>query len=220
MSSPPRAPRVPKTRPGPEGGPRDQNRRRRVKEVCEAALGLFLERGLGEVTIDDIVGAAGWAKGSFYRYFRDKEELVETLLQPLGEVFRAAAVMLAHAPPQQYTAAYLQMAMTLANAVFAQPDVVRFYLQESRGPAVGARRPVRQLADEIADRAVALGAIARQTGMYRELDSRVVTLAIIGAAERLLHEHLGRKPFDNPAEVALALVSIVEEGLRPRQVSQ
>lgn len=208
--------RVPPERPGPAGGARDRNRQEKVDRLGKAALALFLERGIDLVTIDDIVERAGFSKGSFYRYFDDKEALVEKLLEPIAELFRAAAVVLANTPPALLESAYIQMAMTLGRAVFTHPDVVRLYLQESRGPAVGARRPVRTLADEIADRAVALGVSARETGLYKVLDTRVVTLAIIGAAERLLHEHLARAPFADPIEAGRALVELVNEGLRPR----
>jgi AcrR family transcriptional regulator len=209
--------RVPRKRPGPEGGARDANRRHRVAQICEAALTLFLQRGLGEVTIDDIVKKARQAKGSFYRYFSDKEELVETLLEPIAQIFRGAALVLENATAESEGGTYLDVAGAMANAVTSHPDVVRFYLQEARGPAVGARRPVRKLADEIADRAVALGERSRETGMYRDMDSRLVTLSIVGAAERLLYEHLTRKPFAHPVATAGGLVSIFQDGLRPRR---
>jgi AcrR family transcriptional regulator len=217
VSSEQAPPRIPKDRPGPEGGARDVNRRRRVTQICDAAMALFLERGLGEVTIDDIVKKARLAKGSFYRYFRDKEELVETLLGPMAEIFRAAAVILENTPTEFHSGAYVEMASAVANVVWSHPERLRLYLQESRGPAVGARRPIRQLADEIADRAVALGERSRKAAQHRDMDPRVVTLAIIGSSERLLYEHLTRRPFGDPTSVAVALVSIIEEGLRPRQ---
>jgi AcrR family transcriptional regulator len=217
VSSEQKPPRTPKERPGREGGARDANRKKRVTQLCDAALTLFLQRGLGEVTIDDIVKKARLAKGSFYRYFSDKEELVETLLAPIAEIFRGAALVLENAAVESQATTYLDVAGAMANAVFSHPDVVRFYLQESRGPAVGARRPVRKLADEIADRALVLGERSRETGMYRDMDSRLVTLSIIGAAERLLYEHLTRKPFTQPLATAGGLVSIFEDGLRPRR---
>jgi AcrR family transcriptional regulator len=212
---------VPDERPGPDGGARDRNRRRRVAQLCDAALALFLKHGIGEVTIDDIVQRARVAKGSYYRYFRDKEELVETLLQPLAEIFRGAAAVMEQATTGErqhdgFSSAYLQMGGAIAGALLHHPELLRLYLQESRGPAVGARRPVRQLADEIADRAVALGRIARGSGIYRVLDTRVVTLAIIGAAERLLYDHLTREPIGDPLAVAAALISMINEGLKPR----
>jgi AcrR family transcriptional regulator len=207
---------VPAERPGKIGGARDRNRAEKTEKLGRAALTLFLKHGIDAVTIDDIVDKAGFSKGSFYRYFKDKENLVEWLLEPIAEIFRAAAVVLHKASPAELDGAYFQMAMSLGRAVFSHPDVVRLYLQESRGPAVGARAPMRKLADEIADRAVQLGLQARATGRYKEMDTRVVTLAIIGAGERLIYEHLTRKPFADPIDAGRALVEMINDGLRPR----
>src|SRR5690349_21242717 len=73
-----------RARPGQPGGRRDTNRKERTKAIGDAALALFLERGIEAVTIEDITTRAGVAKGSFYRYFDDKHALTEALFQPLA----------------------------------------------------------------------------------------------------------------------------------------
>src|SRR5437899_988178 len=70
-------------RPGQSGGPRETNRRERIKALADASLRLFLERGIDAVTIDDITHATGVAKGTFYRYFEDKSALVDALIAPV-----------------------------------------------------------------------------------------------------------------------------------------
>ena len=85
--------RTPRERPGPVGGKRDENRQRRTQALCEAALRLFVSHGIELVTIDDIVREAAIAKGSFYRYFEDKSDLVAALLKPLTERLRHAFVV-------------------------------------------------------------------------------------------------------------------------------
>jgi AcrR family transcriptional regulator len=47
--------------------------------IENAAIGLFAQSPIDAVTIDDIVGAAEVAKGTFYRHFKDKRALVEAL---------------------------------------------------------------------------------------------------------------------------------------------
>src|SRR5688500_8043688 len=82
----------PKKRPGPEGGKRDENRKKRSADLQKAALALFLARGIESVTIDEIMDRSKMAKGSFYRYFADKEDLVESLfLAVRGRVVDAFA---------------------------------------------------------------------------------------------------------------------------------
>src|SRR5262245_12204096 len=52
-----------------------KSERTRAK-IREAANRLFLARGVGETTVDAICAAAGVAKGTFYVYFRRKEDLL------------------------------------------------------------------------------------------------------------------------------------------------
>lgn len=43
--------------------------------IFRAAVDLFRDKGYDTTTIDDIISRAGIAKGTFYQYFRSKEEL-------------------------------------------------------------------------------------------------------------------------------------------------
>lgn len=218
----PRPPRVPAQRPGRTGGKRDANRRERIRQLCDAALPLMLAEGVTRVTIDQIVDAAGVAKGSFYRYFTDKEELVATIFQPLAEQLAAALdacerAVLATGSPAEVSAAYLELARAGAALVAEHPDALLLFLQEARGPAVDARRPIRAFADQLADRATELSDLARRHGLLRDSDPRIGSLIVLGAIERLLFEHFTRGGFgDDPARVYTLLISIMLDGVRRR----
>lgn len=212
--------RVPAERPGPTGGKRDRNRQERTRSIAEAALALFLERGIEGVTIDDIVSAAGVAKGSFYRYFAGKEDVVGALLEPVSGALSAAmdrcdAALRRARTQDETTAAYLELAVTLARQLTEHRDTVRLYLQECRGPGVAARRPVRELADQVAERAIAATVVAHERGLLRDVPPAVSALTVVGAVERLLFEHLSGAPLGEPADVARALIAIVLDGVRP-----
>ncbi len=217
-----RPPRLPLHRPGPAGGARDANRRARLSQIADAALALFLEQGIPAVSIDQIVERAGVAKGSFYRYFRDKEELVGALLEPLvesiGRAFTDCRAALSRASsPEELSASYLELARSVASAIAGQPRAALLYLQEARGPAAGARAPVRRLADEIADRAEQLSRHACDHGLLRQFDPRVQGLVVLGAVERLLYDFLsGRRIAARPEAVAAMVVSIILDGVRQR----
>jgi len=214
-------PRLPAERPGPVGGKRDANRRERIAQLCDAALKLYLVHGIGSVTIDQIVDEAGVAKGSFYRYFTDQEELVATLLGPLGDALRtsmdaAESRLAAVKDPRELPAIYLTMASELAAVTGRSPDLLRLYLQECRSPAAGARRPVRTLADEVAARAVRLSTVARDFGLLRDTDPRVGALTVIGAVERLTFAVLSGEDVGRLRDLPTTLVSMILEGVRAR----
>ncbi|NYI05330.1 TetR family transcriptional regulator [Allostreptomyces psammosilenae] len=67
------------------GGLRERTRRAVRAELAELALGMFLERGFDETTVDDIARAAGLSKRSFFRYFPTKEDAVLGEVDDLGQ---------------------------------------------------------------------------------------------------------------------------------------
>lgn len=67
-----RAAVAPKTRPG-IGQQRDT--------ICAAAVVLFVERGVGAVSVSEICRYAGVSRDTFYRCFTDKDALVEHFYQ-------------------------------------------------------------------------------------------------------------------------------------------
>jgi AcrR family transcriptional regulator len=219
---PVRPPRLPLQRPGRAGGARDANRRARLSQIAEAALGLFLEQGIPAVSIDQIVDAAGVAKGSFYRYFHDKEELVGALVDPLARGVAAAFAECRDAlsraqGPDEVSGSYLALARTVAGAIVAHPRAALLYLQESRGPSSGARAPICRLADEVADRAEQLSRHACDHGLLRDLDPRVQGLVVLGAVERLLYDFLsGRRPQARADVISATVVTIILDGVRQR----
>ena len=51
-----------------------------IKEkIIDAAWDLFREKGFGDTTINDIIRQAGISKGTFYYYFRSKDNMLDTL---------------------------------------------------------------------------------------------------------------------------------------------
>ncbi len=51
----------------------------RRREILEAALSLFSEKGFHETTVEDVANAAGVAKGTIYLYFDSKEHILVAL---------------------------------------------------------------------------------------------------------------------------------------------
>jgi AcrR family transcriptional regulator len=56
----------------------------RRDELLATAQDLFFSRGYENCTVNDIIDAVGIAKGTFYHYFRGKEDLLEELAERLS----------------------------------------------------------------------------------------------------------------------------------------
>jgi AcrR family transcriptional regulator len=210
---------MPGERPGQTGGKRDRNRRARTEGLLAAAEQLFLEHGIGDVSIDDITHAAGVAKGSFYRYFPSKEALVRALLAPprarvVSAFEKAEQQLLTGGSEDDVGRAYLRLGRELMVVLMGTPNITRLYLQESRAPAVHARVPVRELENEVAALALRVTRAAFSRGLIRQTHPQVSTFAVIGAAERLLTAYLDGVLEVQPARAVQELIRLVLEGLR------
>ena len=58
----------------------NDNKQEKERKLLNTALHLFSEKGIKKTSIQDIVKDAGIAKGTFYLYFKDKNELQDVLL--------------------------------------------------------------------------------------------------------------------------------------------
>lgn len=63
----------------------------RRKQILDAAIAVFAERGFHRATVRDIAKAAGVADGTIYNYFADKTALLLGILDALNETERRDA---------------------------------------------------------------------------------------------------------------------------------
>jgi AcrR family transcriptional regulator len=159
------------------------------------------------------------AKGSFYRYFRDKTGVVDALISPLedtmdGAFERCRAALAEAETPAALNDAYAGLAQELSLVLLGSDKQVRLYLQECRGPADGAREPIRRLADKIIDGGISLTETARERGLLRDLPPSVTAVAVIGAVEGMLVRQFSGRPIADPLTATTALISMVLDGIR------
>lgn len=61
-----------------------QKKEEKKKNLLDAARILFLQKGVSKTSISEIAKQAKVAKGTFYLYFKDKDELLEHLILQIG----------------------------------------------------------------------------------------------------------------------------------------
>ncbi len=71
--------------PAPPSPPAARRSHRRHDDLVDAALRAFAAKGVTATSVDDIVRAAGVAKGTFYLYFESKDAVVTAVAQRLVE---------------------------------------------------------------------------------------------------------------------------------------
>src|SRR5919198_279769 len=83
---------------------RDRRRRRREeseRQILDTAAAMLRDRPYRDLTVDDVMAAAGQSRTAFYRHFKDRQDLVIRLLSDTAaELFETASSWLAgHGDP-------------------------------------------------------------------------------------------------------------------------
>lgn len=206
-------------RPGPPGGVRDTNRQKKAAAIKDAALHLFLERGIDAVSVDDIMKRAGMAKGGFYRYFETQTALVDELISAMRtlviDALQTCSVDLRTASTRDAQfAAYRKVGDAVATLLMEHPGEVRLYLQECRAPANGPRVPIVELSKAVQRHAISLTSQAQVHGILKPIPVPVSALTVVGASEQLLLAVLQEQDIGNPLEVPEALTTLILDGLK------
>lgn len=116
----------------------------RPKQILDAALAAFAERGLAASRLEDIAKRAGLSKGTIYLYFPNKEELFREVIRSNVIAFiESAEARLEVMDPRQALSAWMEgywgwlrspvfPAMhRLVNSEFHTfPDIAAFYAKE------------------------------------------------------------------------------------------
>lgn len=73
----------------PRSGRREQNKVENRTALLKAARAVFAEMGFGAASVRDIVRRTDLASGTFYNYFKDKDEIFEAVVGELtGELLK------------------------------------------------------------------------------------------------------------------------------------
>jgi AcrR family transcriptional regulator len=105
-------------------GKAEENKKKKRNALLSQAFSLFMNKGIAGTTISDITESAGVGKGTFYFYFKDKEDLIEKLIAQKAEQLFMHALEKLHGLPEQ-----LSVEDTL---VFIADDLVEQLIQDSK----------------------------------------------------------------------------------------
>ena len=190
------------------------------RQILDAAVRTFAEKGYHSTRVGDIAEEAGVAYGLVYHYFASKEDVLETIFRDTWTEL-LAAIRDVEESEQPAAEQLRQVSAILLRSWRRQPDLVRVLVREvARSPGV------QQRVDEIGEVFAALERIVargQRDGEFRaDLDPQLAGWIVYGAIEEILTGWvLGQLP-DGDEEVARAehtVVSLVVSGLSPAAAS-
>ncbi len=163
--------------------------------ILRAAGKVFAERGYHATGISDIARELGAGHGTFYRYFKNKEDIARSVVaRALGQVMEAIADEEPGSSTSlgEYREQVRRIGHNLFDLVVAEPDLCRILFYD----AIAIDRAEPELAGRAMETAAQYTAAFIHNGqdrgfLRRDLDAQVVALAVNGmiltGAVRLLH---------------------------------
>jgi AcrR family transcriptional regulator len=125
----------------PESASRVERKRIRNRDaLVAAARGLFGSNGFDATTIADIADAADLGFGTFYRYFPDKEAVLEAVFKD-GKDELDAVLASAEPPGTPPSVALVRLSQRFARLIHRDRDLLELMWQVAMSKTVG-RRPL------------------------------------------------------------------------------
>lgn len=172
----------------------------RRQELIDAALAMFVARGVAATSVDDIVHAAGVAKGTFYLYFTTKDEVVNAVAERMVTNVADCIEAIANTPglsPLHRLLAFGQSLREVGRERHERDLVEIFHRPENR--AVHDRISERTLVQLAPPLATIIGD-GIDANLFRPQDARLSAAFMLGAFTSL--HHVVSDPDDMPAAIA------------------
>jgi AcrR family transcriptional regulator len=193
----------------------DQDKSRRRDEIMAAAKEVFARKGFHATTIADIAKEAGLAYGSIYWYFDSKDDLFHALMAVEEQALRAHVAAAVAAPPDGEAPFRTAVQATFE---FFEADKATVKLLFRDAYALGDRfeKHLGGIYERFIDDIESVIVAAQRRGDVVAAPPRMVAYTLAALIGQLAHRRLSTDDGVTAAEVADFVVSLVLDGLRPR----
>jgi len=162
---------------------REREKEARIESIQKVARRLFAKKGVENTTMAQIAEEAELAKGTLYLFFRSKEELLYTLMEPYLQRFLEQVQEVTHRDRERADRTLLRLTDVFVRSYEEDPDPYQIMLEYK------AERVVPLFTEERAERLKDLmrknleaveGVILRgiEQGIFRKVNARVTATVI------------------------------------------
>lgn len=169
-----------------EGGKRERNAARNRAAILQAAREAFSEIGFGATTVRDIIRRTELASGTFYNYFRDKDEILQVLIEDFQIELRRRVHEAREAA--ETLEDMLRSAFHACFEIFVEDELILTLLMRNAGEIEQALS-LKALDPATSDLANDLRAKARE-GVVPDMDFELMAGAVTAVATELAFRHL------------------------------
>ncbi|MDD5998210.1 MAG: TetR/AcrR family transcriptional regulator [Lachnospiraceae bacterium] len=105
----------------------EDNKKRKKNAIVDSAFSLFIQNGINETSIADIMKKAELAKGTFYLYFKDKYDVRDYLIRKkAAQIFDRARVALVESDVKDFEEQIIFMVDHILNQLDDNKTLLKF----------------------------------------------------------------------------------------------
>ncbi len=169
----------------------DPNERR--EQILEHAAALFGRAGYHETSISNIIQSAGIARGTFYLYFKNKRALFEELFEYLVVRIKKRIQTVDVSPGAPSVQEQLESNLTrVIELLVENRALLSILLEGAVGLDKGFAARVAGFYTQVAETIEGSLKRGQSVGIIRPCDTKVASLAALGALKEVLHDVLRR----------------------------
>lgn len=183
----------------------------------EASIALFEQNGFSETSIQDIVDALGVTKGTFYYYFKSKEELLMDIHLGYIEGLLEKQKKIIDDPAKSIKEKVLDIVYMLIHNIEKQGRQARIFFREMKHLNEEHLRKIVEKRDLFRYELQSLIEKGIKSGEFREdLHPSIATLTVLGAAN-WSYQWFRPDGELSDFEVAKQMVAILLEGMEKKR---
>jgi len=179
--------------------PKDVQERKDAKKklILDTALKVFTSRGYHGTSVKDIVDEAGISVGSFYFYFKSKEDLFEILYDEVAQLLFSALDCAIDSEEKDKVRNFTSGITNFLSAVQENWELTKILMIEAVGLNPRFERKRAQAAKMFADNAAESFEKWNREGSVIFRNARITAVAFIGSIDYAIENWLqGNLPYD------------------------
>ncbi len=160
--------------------------------LMTAALEVFLEKGYHPTRIEDIIARAKVGKGTFYLYYKNKEEVVDRCMENFrNEIGKTLTWVHENIDSDAgLKEVFLNEAQMIADTLSANQIAGKFLFREGRAVSPEIDRKMSAYYLELVETSEQTLAMAMSVGLVKKLHPRITAMCIIGGIVQIFHHWL------------------------------
>jgi AcrR family transcriptional regulator len=200
-------------------GKREANKTEKRQRLLEHGAQLFLEKGFEGTSIEQVISSVGIARGTFYLYFQDKEELFSAIISDIFEPIIAildetlSDLRLDGANINAQQIRYIRTAIELATVLEEKKNVLLIPFREAWS-SNAAGIVLRAWRDKIDRKGVEIVLETQRLKLFRETDPELFVWSVTGAIDRVVWAWLHQETSVSRRDIAQQLADLFWKGVQ------